>query len=825
MSIDDKTISWPGWETGGLIGRGSFGAVYEIQRDIFGDIEKAALKVISIPQNESDIDEMYSDGYDEESITSTFQSHLKSIVAEYSLMRKMNGCTNIVNCDDVRYVRHDDGIGWDIFIKMELLTPLIKALPTVVPEETVIKIAKDICTALELCKKHEIVHRDIKPQNIFVSPNGDYKLGDFGIAKTVEKTMGGTKIGTYKYMAPEVYSNKPYGSAADIYSLGLVLYWLLNERRMPFLPLPPAKLSAGMDETARTRRLTGEVFEEPKHGCQQLKAIVMKACAYRMEDRYASATEMLRDLRQIGQEPSPMVEEPVVEQSPKFVSFVPVSSEGADDETVGIFGNKKEAKVSAPVKLDEPPEESHEIIEPVVIEPVVVETVEIVQDTNQQEIDNFVENSPTDSSPKKEKNKNLLIFIGIVAALLVAIFVLSLSFGKDTNKNQGGQSGETENVANTITQPETVTVTGISIQSNPDKTEYFVGETLNTTGLSLKVTYSDGSTKTISSGFTCSPTTLNSAGTQTITVNYGGKSTSFTGTVKEATVVTEISVQNYPYKRRYFVGEILNTTGLSLKVTYSDGSSKTISSGFTCKLTRMDIAGTYTIRVSYSGKSTSFTVTVEGVSVIRIAVQSTPNKTEYFVGETLNTAGLSLKATYSDGSTKTITSGFTCNPTSLSSAGTKTITVSYSGKSATFNVIVTYAKGIQITETSKTVEQPHSIFSYCVHVKLAYNLPQNATNIVWYTSDVTPHVRLWIGGDSIGPDNASYSVINSSISSTNSGCLRFWMLQYLSTEINDFSIGYQDDGTVTYYSCQIKLHYDVNGITYESVYYLNQKIR
>ena len=64
-------IKWPGWETVKLIGRGSFGAVYEIQRQVFADTEKAALKVISIPQNESDLDEMYSDGYDDESITSS----------------------------------------------------------------------------------------------------------------------------------------------------------------------------------------------------------------------------------------------------------------------------------------------------------------------------------------------------------------------------------------------------------------------------------------------------------------------------------------------------------------------------------------------------------------------------------------------------------------------------------------------------------------------------------------------------------------------------------------------------------------------------------
>ncbi len=339
MSDDIQNVSWPGWETIRLIGRGSFGAVYEIERKVFNDTEKAALKVISIPQNSGDIEEMYSDGYDEESITSTFQSHLESIVAEYSLMRKLNGSANIVNCDDVRYVQHDDGIGWDIFIKMELLTPLTKAVPSDISDETVIKIAKDMCGALELCKKHGIVHRDIKPQNIFMSEHGDYKLGDFGIAKTVEKTMGGTKIGTYKYMAPEVYNNQPYGCGADIYSLGLVLYWLLNDRRMPFMPLPPEKLKAGMEESSRNRRLSGETLPEPVHGSKELKRIVLKACAYNPHERYQTATEMLQDIENAfgspvrPEPPIPVPPTPPAPPEPKPEPPAPLPPEPQKEQT------------------------------------------------------------------------------------------------------------------------------------------------------------------------------------------------------------------------------------------------------------------------------------------------------------------------------------------------------------------------------------------------------------------------------------------------------------------------------------------------------------
>lgn len=290
---------WPGWETVRVIGRGSFGTVYEIRRESLEGQERAAVKVIPVPQHEEDIEEMMSDGYDQKSIAETIQSYVKSITSEYSLMNQLKGNPNIVNCDSVRYEQHEDGLGCDIVIKMELLSPLIKVLPESISEKQTIAVGKDIARALTHCHEYHIIHRDIKPQNILRSSAGNYKLGDFGIAKTVERTSGGTKIGTYKYMAPEVYNNQPYGEGADIYSLGLVLYWMLNERRMPFLPLPPEKLSPQMEEHARLRRFNGEELPEPVHGSKELKAIVMKACSFDPADRFADAKEMLESLERL----------------------------------------------------------------------------------------------------------------------------------------------------------------------------------------------------------------------------------------------------------------------------------------------------------------------------------------------------------------------------------------------------------------------------------------------------------------------------------------------------------------------------------------------
>ena len=291
---------FPGWRVVREIGAGGFGKVYEIERDRFGKIEKAAVKVMNIPNDRSVISEMREDGYDDESIKSRLKSDMDTFAMEYDNMRKVVH-TNIVNCDDIEYVANIDGFGYTVYLKMELLMPLMASLKNGYDrEKTTVALAKDICKALELCESRNIVHRDIKPQNLFVNEYGEYKLGDFGIAREMDHATNATKTGTYKYMAPEVYNNQPYDHNVDIYSLGLVMYWLLNEKRMPFVPLPPAVPTAQEEEAAKSKRLRGEKLSAPKYGSVGLKKIVLKACEADRRKRYQSAAEMLADLEALG---------------------------------------------------------------------------------------------------------------------------------------------------------------------------------------------------------------------------------------------------------------------------------------------------------------------------------------------------------------------------------------------------------------------------------------------------------------------------------------------------------------------------------------------
>ena len=221
---------WPEWKVVERIGSGAYGSVYKAVRSDHNLTSSAAIKVISIPKDASEMESLRSDGMTQDGTRTYLQGIVDDFVNEIQLMETLKGIQNIVSVEDYKVVERTGEIGWDIYIRMELLTPFNDWKGTrTLSEAEVIRLGIDICSALEICEKKQIIHRDIKPENIFINEFGFFKLGDFGIARKLSGTRGGQSIkGTYNYMAPEVASGTNYDGRVDIYSLGIVLYRLLG---------------------------------------------------------------------------------------------------------------------------------------------------------------------------------------------------------------------------------------------------------------------------------------------------------------------------------------------------------------------------------------------------------------------------------------------------------------------------------------------------------------------------------------------------------------------------------------------------------------------
>ena len=283
-------LPWPEWKIEGLLGRGGFGDVYRIRREEYGNVSLAALKVVRIPADESEIQELEANGI---SVGSYYKGMISDLLKEISLMESLKAATNVVTIDDYKIIEKKDSVGWVLFIRMELLTNLnVYRKSHVMSVKEVVKLGFDICSALEACQKKGIVHRDIKPSNILVSEFGDFKLGDFGISRNLTHTMSGlSRKGTELYMAPEVYRGNKYNATVDIYSLGLVLYSLLNHGRLPFFPRVPAEVTKNDSINAFSKRMRGEVFPDPDEGGREIGDVLRKACHIDPKMRYQSAAE------------------------------------------------------------------------------------------------------------------------------------------------------------------------------------------------------------------------------------------------------------------------------------------------------------------------------------------------------------------------------------------------------------------------------------------------------------------------------------------------------------------------------------------------------
>ncbi|MCX5775068.1 MAG: protein kinase [Firmicutes bacterium] len=157
-----------------------------------------------------------------------------------------------------------------------------------------------LCGAVAHAHSHLVIHRDIKPQNVYMMADGTVKLGDFGIA-TFENSSRVTKseviVGSVHYMAPEISQGKPASFQSDIYSLGITFFEVITGR-VPFDNATPIAVALAHVK---------EKFPSPRKFLpttpKAIEKIIMKACRKNPADRYRNVGEMQRDIRHIIENP------------------------------------------------------------------------------------------------------------------------------------------------------------------------------------------------------------------------------------------------------------------------------------------------------------------------------------------------------------------------------------------------------------------------------------------------------------------------------------------------------------------------------------------
>ena len=280
---------WDGLTVTSVIGQESFATVYEVADNTSA---KSAVKVIEIPAR--DDDGMLTVDVNDEKVRDRLAKVVNELSSELSLAGKLQNSSNIVCMDDFRIIEKEDAFGWTVVIRTELLTSLSSYMTThKLTQPEVIKLGVDMCNALNSYNQvGGSTHGDIRPENIFADGNGNFKLGDFGISHILRNRIGDLpQKDSMSYTAPEVLMGNSADCRADIYSLGIVLYRLLNGNRFPLLDVNKQIISSKERQNAINRRLMGEKLPSPVEASEEVAEIVLKACAYNPSERFATAAE------------------------------------------------------------------------------------------------------------------------------------------------------------------------------------------------------------------------------------------------------------------------------------------------------------------------------------------------------------------------------------------------------------------------------------------------------------------------------------------------------------------------------------------------------
>ena len=282
------------WRVEAEIAEDDGSRTYRVYRERNGVKEYAAVKHIPVPNDESIVDALKAGGMDEATLNAYADSRLREAGREIAVSERLSACPQIVGCVENAVIPREGGFGSDVFIRTALYEPLVKRQSQRPLNGTeTLKLAKDISAALACCEREGITHGRVRPESIFVRPGGGFALGDMSSARAGCASGEPEDDEPAEYSAPEVIRGEGHGKAADVYSLGLVTYALMNGSRLPF---EPENATPAQREKAAMRRMTGARLPAPVNADEAFSKVILKACAPDKADRFASAADMNRAL-------------------------------------------------------------------------------------------------------------------------------------------------------------------------------------------------------------------------------------------------------------------------------------------------------------------------------------------------------------------------------------------------------------------------------------------------------------------------------------------------------------------------------------------------
>ena len=253
------------------------------------------LKHISVPESQKQVDALLYTGAaaNNEEAQKYYEQVVSDYQTELELLETLSASANIESYRSYQIAPKENAVGYDVYLLAENRKTLLDYLDeTPMTHLCAVNLGLDLCAALSDLREAGLVHRDVKPSNVYLNQQGHFVLGDLGIAKIDElKYCSMPEHMLSSYSAPELFdlvgSIEP---TTDIYSVGLILYRIFNGNHAPF---EDEKTSA---KAADRRRITGEELPAPLYADYELTAILLKACAFKPEDRYQSPEELRQEL-------------------------------------------------------------------------------------------------------------------------------------------------------------------------------------------------------------------------------------------------------------------------------------------------------------------------------------------------------------------------------------------------------------------------------------------------------------------------------------------------------------------------------------------------